>query len=178
MRGVLLVMRGTLVVIVQGANVVSVMIGLMIGQMVLPERETVGDPMVEIVGRNPGIGDHVMIPPHGGLLMRSFVFMRTARILVAPGVQGGVAGVEALQREHPLPVVALQPREVHRQLGISALAKHPQTGARSTPHARAQLMVGRRCQVMRSWNIWVRLWQGMQPSGRGISSGITEILVL
>ena len=119
--------------IVQGANVVSVMIGLMIGQMVLPERETVGDPMVEIVGESLGIGGLIGILPHGDLLMKSSVFMRTVGILVAPGVQGGVAGVEALQRGHPLPVVALQPREVHRQLGILALARHPQTGAQSTP---------------------------------------------
>ena len=178
MRGVLLVMRGTLVVIVQGANVVSVMIGLMIGQMVLPERETVGDPMVEIVGVNLGIGDLVVIPLRGGLLMRSSVFMRTAGILMAPGVQGGVAVVEALQHGHPLPVVVLQPREVRRQLGILALARHPQTGAQSTSHARAQLVVGQRWIRERSWNIWARLWRGNEPSARGQSSGKTERIVL
>ena len=160
MRGVLLVMRGTLVVIVQGANVVSVMIGLMTGQMVLPERETVGDPMVEIVGVSLGIGDLVVIPLHGGLLMRSSVFMRTAGILVAPGAQGGVAGVEALQHGHPLPVVVLQPREVHRRLGILALARHPLNGAQSTPHARDPYQGGRRCLTRRSWTTWVKLRQG------------------
>ena len=71
MRGVPLVMRGTLVVIAQGANVVSVRIGLMTGQMDLPVRETVGDLMVEIVDVSLDIGDLVVILPHGGLVMRS-----------------------------------------------------------------------------------------------------------
>ena len=56
---------------VQGANVVSVMIGLMTGQMVLPVRETIGDLMVEIVVGNLDIRDLVVILPHGGLVMRS-----------------------------------------------------------------------------------------------------------
>ena len=71
MRGIPLIMRGALVVTAQGANVVSVMIGLMTGQMVLPVRETVGNLMVEIVVGNLDIGDLVVILPHGGLVMRS-----------------------------------------------------------------------------------------------------------
>ena len=115
--------------IVQGANVVSVMIDLMIGQMVLPERETVEDPMVEIVGESLVIGGLIGILLPGDPLMMSSVSMRTVGILMAPGVQGGVAGVEALQRGHPLPVVALQPREDRRQLGTLALARLPMNGA-------------------------------------------------
>ena len=121
---------------VQGANVVSVMIDLMIGQMVLPERETVEDPMVEIVGVRLVIGGLTGILPHRGLLVKSSLSMRIAGILVAPGVIGGVAGVEALQRGHPLPVVALQPREDHRRLGTLALARLPMNGALSTQYAR------------------------------------------
>ena len=135
--------------------------------------EIAGVVMIEIVGEILDIEDL-----DGILLKRSSVFMRTAGILVAPGVQGGVAGVEAPQREDPLPVVALRPREVHRQLGILALAKHPQTGVQSTPYARAQSRVGRRCQGTRGWNIWVRWQPRKQPSRRRAFSGITEIFVL
>ena len=81
--------------------------------------------------------------------------MRSVGILEAPGVKGEVAGVEAMQRGHPLPVVVLQPQEVHRRLGILALAGHPLIGVQSTPHARGPYQGGGRCLTRRSWTIWV-----------------------
>ena len=141
---------------VQGANVVSVMIGLMTGQMALPARETVGELMVEIVVVNLDISDLVVILPHGGLMMRFLLFMRIVGILEALGAKGEVAGVEALQRGHPLPVVVLQPREDRRQLGTLALARLPMNGAQSTPHASGPHLSGRGCPMRTNWNIWVR----------------------
>ena len=163
---------------VQGANVVSVMIGLTIGQMVLPVGETVGDLMVEIVVGNLDIRDLVVILPHGGLVMRSLLFMRSVGILEAPGAKGEVAGVEALQRGHPLPVVALQPREDHRRLGTLALARLPMNGALSTLYASGPHLSGRGCPMRTNRNIWVKLPQGTRKSRLGTSSGITEIYVL
>ena len=115
------------------ANVASVMIGLTIGQTIRSVMEIVGVLMVEIVVVNLVTRDLLVSLPLRGLMMRSFVSMRSVRILEAPGTKGEVAGVEALQRKDPLPVVALQPREVHRQQGILAMARHPLTGALSTP---------------------------------------------
>ena len=156
MRSVPLVVRGTLYTTSLEANVASVMIGLTIGQTIRSVMEIVKVLMVEIVGVNQVARDLVGILLRGGLLMRSSVCMRRVGILEAPGAKGEVAGVEAMQRGHPLPVLALQPREVHRRLGILALARHPLIGAQSMPHARDPYQVGRRCQTRRSWTTWVK----------------------
>ena len=133
MRSVPLVVRGKLYTTSLEANVASVMIGLMIGQTIRSVMEIVGVLMVEIVVVNLVARDLVVSLPLGGLVMRSFVSMRSVGILEAPGAKGEVAGVEALQRVDPLPVVALQHREVRRQQGILAMAWHPLAGALSTP---------------------------------------------
>ena len=133
MRSVPLVVRGILYTASLEANVASVMIGLMIGQTIRSVMEIVEVLMVEIVVANLVARDLVRSLLRGGLLMRSSVCMRSVGILEAPGAKGEMAGVEALQHGHPLPVVALQPREVHRQQGILAMARHPLTGALSTP---------------------------------------------
>ena len=153
MRSVPLVVRGILYTASLEANVAGVMIGLMIGQMIRSVMEIVEVLMVEIVGVNLVARDLLVSLPRGGLLMRSSVCMRSVGILEAPGVKGEVAGVVALQREDPLPVVALQPREVHRQQGILAMAQHPLTGALSTPHAKGPYQGGRRCPTQRSLTI-------------------------
>ena len=136
MRSVPLVVRGILYTASLEANVAGVMIGLMIGQTIRSVKEIVEALMVERVVASLVARDLVGSLLRGGLLMRSSVCMRSVGILEAPGVKGEVAGVEALQHGHPLPVVVLQPREVHRRLGILALARHPLIGAQSTPHAR------------------------------------------
>ena len=138
------------------ANIPSVMIGLMIGQTIRSVMEILEVLMVEIVGVNLVARDLVMSLPRGGLLMRSSVCMRSVGILEAPGVKGEVAGVEAMQHGHPLPVVVLQPREVHRRLGILALARHPLNGPQSTPHARDPYQGGWRVLTQRSWTTWVK----------------------
>ena len=140
MKSVPLVVRWKLCMTSLEANVTSVVIGLTIGQMIRSAEEIVGDLMVEIVV-NLVIGDLVVILPLGGLAMMSLLSMRSVKILEALGAKGLVVGVVALQHEHPLPVVALQPREVHRRLGILALARHPLNGAQSTPHARGHTRV-------------------------------------
>ena len=133
MRSVPLVVRGKLCTTSLEANVASVMIGLTIGQTIRSVMEIVGVLMVEIVVVNLVTRDLVVSLPLGGLVMRSFVSMRRVGILEALGAKGEVTGVKALQREDPLPVVALQPREIRRQQGILAMARHPLTGTLSTP---------------------------------------------
>ena len=88
----------------------------------------VGDLMVEAV-RNLGVIDLVKSFPHGGLKMRSLLSM----IL---GVTGVLVEVEALQHEDPLPVVALQRREILGLQRILAKARHPLNGALSTANVR------------------------------------------
>ena len=78
MKSVPLVVRGKLCTTSLEANVVSVMIGLTIGQTIRSVMEFVGDLMVEIVIVILDTGDLVVILPHGGLVMRSSVFMRSA----------------------------------------------------------------------------------------------------
>ena len=119
------------------ANVALVMIGLMTDEMIGPVlvMGIVRDLMVEAV-RILGIIDLVKSLPHGGLEMRSLLSMILDVILGALEAIGILVEVEALQREDPLPVVALQPREVLRQQRILAKAGHPLNGALSTPHAR------------------------------------------
>ena len=51
--------------------------------------------------------DLIVILPLGGIVMRSLSFMILLAILEALGAKDGLVGVEALQHEHPLPVVVL-----------------------------------------------------------------------
>ena len=136
MRIVPLVIRGKLCTTSLEANLAGVMIGLTIGKMIRSVKEIVEDLMVEL-GRNLAGRDLVVSPLLGGLVMRSLLSMRSAEILGALGVIGDLGEVEALKHEDPLPVEVLQPRMVLRQQGILAKARHPLTGALSTPNARA-----------------------------------------
>ena len=137
MRSVLLVVGRKLRTTSLEANVAGMTTGLIIDKMIrsVPVMEIVGDLMVGLVRILVAV-DLVVILPHGGLVMRSLWSMILDVILGAQGVTGILVEVQALQRGDPLPVVALQPREILGQQRILAKAVHPLNGAQSTPTAR------------------------------------------
>ena len=116
MRSVLLVMRGILYTTSLEANVAIVMTGLMIVAMIGPVlmMGIVRGQMVEAVRSLDDLG-LVKSSPLRGLATMSSLFMILDVSLGALGATGVLVRVEALQYGDPLPVVALQPREILRR---------------------------------------------------------------